>query len=184
MKSGKTKPFRPHGDNVVTEHYRLDADDDDDEDHGQDLREAIMNPLNEVSGASEEQTCVVSSLTAAGSKDAGGSQHETFEKATAATATSSSTDPPGRWRRARAKLGRKEINKINERTEKATWEKLQNRPQPTVHRGPSCGSVLCHALVLPPWSANGSELISVVSRRETAHCGATETKEELRTFCG
>ena len=50
------------------------------------------------------------------------SQHAIFEEATAATATSS-TSPPGRWRRARAKRVRDEINKINERTEKATWEK-------------------------------------------------------------
>ena len=70
MKSGKTKPFRPHGANVITQHYRLDADDDNEDGHDQDLREAIMNSLNEVSGASpEEQTCVVSSLAAAGSND-------------------------------------------------------------------------------------------------------------------
>ena len=53
----------------------------------------------------------------------GGSQHEILEKALAATATSTSTDPPGRWRGGRAKRTREEINKINERTEKAAWEK-------------------------------------------------------------
>ena len=74
-----------------------------------------MNSLSEVNGASsEEQTCAVSSLTAASSTDPGGSQHEIMNKATATTGTRTST--PGRWRRAQAKRVREE------RTEKAAWE--------------------------------------------------------------
>ena len=117
MKSGKTKPFRPHGTNVVTEHYRMDADDDDEDDH--DLREAIRNSLTEISGASsEEQTCVISSLTAASSTDPAGSQHQVMDEATAATGTTTSTS--GRWRRAQAKRVREEP----ERPEKAEWKKV------------------------------------------------------------
>ena len=115
VKSGKTKPFRPHGANVLTQHYRLDADDEEEGKHDQDLRDAIMNSVNEVHGASTEgQTCVVSSLTAASSTDPSSSQHQLMDKATGATETSNS--PPGRWRRAQAKRVREE------RTEKAAWE--------------------------------------------------------------
>ena len=97
VKSGKTKPFRPHGANVLTQHYRLDADDEDEEEHDQDLRDAIMNSLSEVHGAStvtEEQTCIICSLTAASSTDPKGSQHQNMDKATGATETL--TSPPGR----------------------------------------------------------------------------------------
>ena len=74
-----------------------------------------MNSLNKVHGAStEEQTCVISPLTAASSTDPNGSQHQNIDKATEATETSTSS--PGRWRRARAKRVREE------RTEKAIWE--------------------------------------------------------------
>ena len=115
VKSGKTTPFRPHGANAITQHFHLDADDEDEDDHDQDLRDAIRNSLNEVHGAStEEQTCVISSLTSASSTDPNGSQHQSMNKATGATETS--TSPPGRWRRAKAKRVREE------RTEKAAWE--------------------------------------------------------------
>ena len=90
VKSGKTKPFKPHGTHVVTEFHRLDADDDEDD---ADLGEAIIDSLQERTGAShEEETCVISSLTAAGSHDAGGSQHEKLSNmATEAMATTSSS---------------------------------------------------------------------------------------------
>ena len=50
VKSRKTKSFRPHGANVTSQHFRLDANDDDEDDHG--LREAIINSLREINGAS------------------------------------------------------------------------------------------------------------------------------------
>ena len=41
VKSGKTKPFRSHGANVFTQHYRVDADGKDENEHDQDVRDAI-----------------------------------------------------------------------------------------------------------------------------------------------
>ena len=99
VKGGKRKSFRPHGANVITQNFRLDADGEDEDDHDQDLRGAIRKCLNEVHGAStEEQMCVITSLISASSTDPNGSQHQFMDKATRATETS--TSPPERWRRA------------------------------------------------------------------------------------
>ena len=100
VKSGKTNIFRPHRTNVITEHFRIEADDDDEDDH--DLREAIMNSLSEINRASsKEKTCVISSLMAASSTDPAGSQHQVMDDATAATGKTTSS--PGKWRPAQAK---------------------------------------------------------------------------------
>ena len=90
VKSKKTKSFRTHGANVITQHFLLDAEYDHEHDH--DLRGTIMNSLCEIYGASSQrQTCVVSPLTAARSTDPTCSQHEIMNKATAATGTTTST---------------------------------------------------------------------------------------------
>ena len=124
MKSGKPKPFRPHGANVIKQHYRLDADDDDGEDHDQDLRKAIMNSLSEVSGASPgadlyrllPRCCRL----------------ERHWRLPARALREGYVRRLRRLRRVQnrqadgvvqAKRAREEINKINERTEKAAWEK-------------------------------------------------------------
>ena len=142
VKSGKTKPFKPHGAHVVTEYHRLDADDDADD---ADLHEAIVNSLQERSGASqEEETCVISSLTAAGSRDVGGSQHERFDAATAATATTSeSTEPPAyhsKWRSAHHSLNKTKRERepsddgkdLNKMTKESVRDRRTRPPAPPI----------------------------------------------------
>ncbi|MCP4902744.1 MAG: hypothetical protein GY906_37760, partial [bacterium] len=112
VKSGKTQPFKPRNQaNVVhePEHFRLDSDSEEDED----LREAILNSLRDVSDSgvdtSMEQTCVISSLTAASSNEKGVSQEELLSKAAEATektSSSGSLTPRRRWERRK----RSEVN--------------------------------------------------------------------------